>query len=363
MLLYTIRRVETCSSSRQATGADETMRSATVLFIFGVLSLRAGDLSEHPADRPIPIVFDTDIGTDVDDAYALVLAARHPKLDLRAVTTVNGKVEVRAAIARKLLQLMGKERIPVAAGRSKPMDGHDPFWGGWEGKGLLVPQEEVGVISIQKASDLIIDLLQASPDKITIVAVGGLSNVADVLQNAPTLKSKIERLVIMGGSVQPIVIEGQTLPEKIETNLHNDTVAADIVLRAGIPITLVPADVTFKSKLFLTDYKAIQKSQAPLPRAMTALTDVFQPLMQKFTQGNGIRRYYDDCTAMLHDPLAVLALAEPSAARVERITIRLEVDKGRIHTIIDRTGPITLDVVTGADMPRLSETVATYVLK
>ena len=159
----------------------------------------------HAADKPIPIIFDTDIGTDVDDAYALVLAARHANLDLRAVTTVNGKVEVRAAIARKLLDLMGKDKIPVAAGRSKPMDGHEIFWGGWEGKGLLAPEEKVGGISPQKASDLIIELLEKSPDKITIVSVGGLSNVAEVFQKAPKLKSKIERLVIMGGSVRPVV--------------------------------------------------------------------------------------------------------------------------------------------------------------
>jgi inosine-uridine nucleoside N-ribohydrolase len=320
-------------------------------------------LPNHAADKPIPIIFDTDIGTDVDDAYALVLAARHQKLDLRAVTTVNGKVQVRAAIARKLLDLMGKDKIPVAAGSSKPLDGHETFWGGWEGKGLLAPEEKVAGISPQRASDLILDLLEKSPEKITIVAVGGLSNVAEVLQKAPKLKSKIERLVIMGGSVRPILIEEKMLPEKIETNLHNDAVAAEQVLRAGIPITLVPAEVTFKSKLLLKDYATIQKSSAPLPRAMTAMTDLFQPLMQKFMKANGIVRYYDDCAAMLHDPLAVVTLAEPGIAKVERMTIRLETDKGKVRTILDPKGAIAVDVVTDADIPRLSETVTKHVLK
>jgi inosine-uridine nucleoside N-ribohydrolase/acetyl esterase/lipase len=325
--------------------------------------LKAATASFHAADKPIPIIFDTDIGTDVDDAYALVLAARHPNLDLRAVTTLNGKAEVRAAIARKLLHLMGKDKIPVAAGRSKPMDGHETFWGGWEGKGLLAPDEKVGPIAPQMASDLIIELLEKSPDRITIVSVGGLSNVAEVLQKAPKLKSKIKRLVIMGGSVRPVLVEGKRLPEKIETNLHNDTVAATLVLCAGIPVTLVPAEVTFKTKLLLKDYERIQKSREPLPRAMTAMTDIFAPLMKKFMKANGIDRYYDDCAAMLHDPLAVMTLAEPSVAKVERMTIRLDAGKGKIRTIRDPKGPITVDVVTDADIPRLSATVTRHVLK
>jgi inosine-uridine nucleoside N-ribohydrolase len=327
------------------------------------LARDARDSPKRAVDKPIPIIFDTDIGTDVDDAYALVLAARHPNLDLRAVITVNGKVEVRAAIARKLLNLMGKDKVPVVAGRSKPMDGHEPFWGGWEGKGLLAPDEKVDGISPQKPSDLVIELLEKSPDKIAIISVGGLSNVAEVFQKAPKLKSKIERLVIMGGSIRPILIEGHALPEKIETNLHNDTVASAIVLRAGIPITLVPAEVTFTTKLLLKDYERIQKSEEPLPQAMTAMTDIFRPLMLTFMKGNGIVRYYDDCTAMLHDPLAVLTLAEPSVAKIERMTIRLETEKGKIRTIPDPNGPITVDVVTDADISRLSETVTKHVLR
>src|SRR5436190_20600183 len=89
------------------------------------------------APGPVPIILDTDIGTDLDDAYALVLAARSPQLHLLAVTTVYGQVDVRSAIARKLLLLMGEDKIPVASGRPEALDGHKAAWGGWEGKGLL----------------------------------------------------------------------------------------------------------------------------------------------------------------------------------------------------------------------------------
>jgi purine nucleosidase len=338
------------------------MRIAQKLYLVGVFTLAAVGHPMHAAGQPTPIVLDTDIGTDVDDAYALVLAARHAKLDLRAVTVVYGKTEVRAAIARKLLDLMGKNAVPVAAGISTPMDGHQTFWGGWEGEGLLEAEVNPSGISAKQASDVIIETLEKAVDKITIVSVGGLSNVADVLQKKPELKSRIERLVIMGGSVRPIQIDETTLPARIETNLHNDPVAAEIVLSAGIPITLAPAEVTFKTKLRLTDYERIQQSREPLPRAMTAMTDIFWAKFKPFMAASGVERFYDDSAALLHDPLAVMFVAEPDIAQVERMTIRLETGKGKILTIADANGPITLDVVVRADSQRLSRAVTEHVL-
>src|SRR5262245_23680130 len=83
---------------------------------FLVALAAAAPAQPRAAEKPVPIILDTDIGSDVDDAYALVLAARSPQLDLRAVTTVHGKVDVRAAIARKLLDQMGRRDVPVASG-------------------------------------------------------------------------------------------------------------------------------------------------------------------------------------------------------------------------------------------------------
>jgi len=150
-------------------------------------------------EKPVPIILDTDIGTDVDDAYALMLAARSPQLELRAVTTVYGKVAARSAIARKLLLLMKRDEVPVASGQAKPTDAREPFWGGWEGKGLLAEGEMVSGISTEPAPELILEMLENSPEPVVIVPVGGLSNVAAVLERKPAIKSKIRRLVIMGG--------------------------------------------------------------------------------------------------------------------------------------------------------------------
>ena len=93
------------------------------------------------------------------------------------------------------------------------------------------------------------------------------------------------------------------------------------------------------------------------------MTDIFEPLIKKFMKANGIDRYYEDCTAMLHDPLAVMTVAEPDIAKVERMNIRLETADGKIRTILDPKGPITVDVVTDVDIPGLSAAVTNYVLK
>ena len=313
------------------------------------------------AEKPVPIILDTDIGTDVDDAYALVVAARSPRLDLRAVTTVNGNVAVRSAIARKLLLLMGKDKIPVASGQAEPMDGHKHFWGGWEGKGLLADGETVDGISTKAAPDLIVELLEASPQKIVIVSVGGLSNIAVALQKAPQIKARIERLIIMGGCVRPLVVQGKPLPERLETNLHNDVDAAALVLRSGLPITLVTAEVTFRTNLYRDDFERIQKSPSALTQAMARMTLEWEPRMKAYMKSLGVESYYDGGVAMLHDPLAVCALADPSLVKSERVTLRLEVEKGKIRTVEDAKGTIQIELVISADLLRLSRVISTLV--
>ena len=321
------------------------------------------------AAEPIPIILDTDIGSDVDDAYALALAATHPRLDLRAVTTVYGKPDVRAAIARKLLVLLGREDVPVAAGRARAADGHDPFWGGWEGKGLLEEGEKVEGVSDKPAAELMAEVLRASPGKVTIVPVGGLSNVADLLQASPELKPKIERLVIMGGCVRPITIEGVEVPARFETNLHNDVDAAAAVLSSGLPITLVPAETTFKTKLLRPDFERIQATDTAFARGMAAMTLVFEPLIKGFMSSAGVKTYYDDGVVLLHDPLAVYSIAAPTAMETERVKIRLETSppatgaaSATIRTIADDRGDISVDLVIEPDLTQLSQAVTAAVL-
>jgi purine nucleosidase len=325
----------------------------TMNFVFPLLA----------ANKPIPVILDTDMGTDVDDAYALVLAARSPQLDLRAVTTVYGNVALRSAIARKLLLLMGKEQVVVASGQEKPFDGHEVKMGGWEGRGILTHGDSAKGVSQTPASDLIIQILSESPEKIVIASVGGLTNVAIVMQKQPSLLSKIQRFVIMGGCVRPFVLQGKKIPEHLETNLHHDVDAGAMVLRSGIPITLVPAEVTFKTKLFLRDFERIQKSSSPLARAMTYMTEDFGARLKTFMKSFGVDTYYEDMATLLHDPLAVHTLVDPSIVKVQKVKIRVENGNGKIRTVEDPKGAITIDLVTAVDAPRFSSVLTDRILE
>jgi len=315
------------------------------------------------ASKPVPIILDTDIGTDVDDAYALVLAARSPQLDLRAVTTVYGNVAIRSAMARKLLMMMGREGVPVALGEEKPFDGKEIHWGGWEGKGVLVEGEIVKGVSQTRAPDLISEILSRTEERIVVVSVGGLTNVAVALRKQPSLQAKIERFVIMGGCVRPFVLEGKKIPEKLETNLHHDVEAAALILQSGVPITLVPAEVTFQTKLFLKDFDRIQDASSPLARSMSYMTQDFGNRLKIFMRNFGVDRYYADMATLLHDPLAVYTLVDPSIMKTEKVKIRIETGPEAIRTIEDQRGTIAIDLVTEVDAPRFSKVVADRVLE
>jgi len=325
------------------------MRSHLAVLALAVTACRAA---------PRPVILSTDLGTDVDDAYALVLAANSPEVDLRAVVTLHGKPGVRAAIARKLVRLMGKPGVAVGAGSATTLEGRRTGWGGWEGKGFLNEEELADPAPSPGGADLIAEVISNSREKVILVAVGPLTDVAQVLERGPELRSKIERLVLMGGSVRPITVDGVVVRESLETNFHSDVAAAAAVLRSGIPITLAPADVTFLTKLLPEDFERLRASDALLARGLVAMTLDWGPRQRAAMKKLGVTTYYDDTHAMLHDPLAVATLVDPSVATLKRVRIRVEAEPGRIRTVPDPQGPIELDVVVDCDFRRLSKLVA-----
>jgi len=143
----------------------------------------------------IPIIFDTDIGTDVDEALALALAVNSPELNVLAVTTVDGDVQLRGRIARKLLNLLGRTDIPVAAGCGRRFDGKK--FAPYEvlGDHGFIETDQDGLPYLEEhAVDLITRILQASSTKVTLVLVGPVTNAAEALKRYPAIKEKIERV-------------------------------------------------------------------------------------------------------------------------------------------------------------------------
>lgn len=194
----------------------------------------------------LPIIIDTDPG--IDDAAALVLALKNPSLDVRLITTVVGNVDVEKTTANtlKLLSFLNEE-IPVAKGAREPllrpyedaayahgesgMDGYDfP-------KHTKEPLKSFAVEAMR-------DELLKSKEKITIVAIGALTNIALLIKQYPECLDKIEEIVIMGGSISV----GNTT-SAAEFNIYADPHAAQIVFQSKLPLTMIGLDVTTNTLL------------------------------------------------------------------------------------------------------------------
>src|SRR5579859_5102891 len=147
-----------------------------------------------PAPSPkIPILLDTDIGTDIDDAFAVALILRSPELDLLGVTTVSGDTQARARLAAKMLWEDGRRQVPVAAGEpGKPLPIDQCRWAA----GFTSPQ-----LLREKAVDFLKRQIEKKPGEITLVAIGPLTNIAALLRTDPSIAHKIKRIVLMGGAI------------------------------------------------------------------------------------------------------------------------------------------------------------------
>ena len=256
------------------------------------MSLYAAD-----AARLIPIILDTDIGTDVDDAFALALILRSPELDLAGVTTVSGDTQARARLAAKMLWEAGRPDVPVAAGEpGKPLPIEQTRWAeGFTSSSILAP----------RAVDFLHAEIARRPGELTLVPIGPLTNVGRLLRDFPELGKKIKRIVLMGGSVA-LGYEPNS-PPAAEYNIAQDPEPAQAVFSSGVPILMVPLDVTAMLQLDEAARRRIFTRLTPLTNALTLLYHLWnQP------------------TPTLFDPMAVAMLIEPGLCETQELAIEVD---------------------------------------
>ncbi|MFC0180529.1 ribonucleoside hydrolase RihC [Thorsellia kenyensis] len=192
-------------------------------------------------NQSIPIIFDTDPG--IDDAVAIIAALFDPKIDMRLMTTVAGNVDIEKTTfnAQRLTAFLGK-KIPLAKGAKAPLirnldnAAHIHGHSGMDGFDY---DDELTPLLADNAVNEMYKLLMSSNEKITLVPVGPLTNIALLLTLYPEAKEKIARIVLMGGSAG----RGNHTPNA-EFNIFIDPEAAKIVFHAGLPLVMVGLDVT-----------------------------------------------------------------------------------------------------------------------
>jgi inosine-uridine nucleoside N-ribohydrolase len=214
---------------------------------------------------PRRVLLDTDIGGDIDDAWALAFLLRSPELALVGVTTVTGDAAGRAKLAVKLCDIAGRSDIPVAAGYGfeTPEQPQLRFSADYTKRAPLN----------EHAVDFIIRTLRAEKEPLTIVPIGPLANIAEVLQRAPELKPKIAEIVAMAGSAFCGYGAG-TLP-CAEYNVAQNAAAAQVVFSSGVPITMVPLDCTWMLQPSAEQLQALAASKDPLAQAVAELTKLW----------------------------------------------------------------------------------------
>jgi inosine-uridine nucleoside N-ribohydrolase len=264
--------------------------------------------AETPASTTrVPILLDTDIGSDIDDAFALALALASPEIDLVGVTTAGSGAEDRAWMVCRFLTAAGRRSVPVASGR-EPQPKSSIDWQIQYRRHPAVLFNRTARPSKEPAIDFLYSRLKAQPGKLTLVAIGPLTNIAGLLGKHPDCKPWIKRIVLMGGSVRA-GYSGKA-PIEAEWNIKTDIAAARAVFASGVPLVVAPLDSTATLKLE-------EKLRRRLFSACTPLTFQVQSLYQ----------LWDKPTPILFDPVAVMLTFTEKFCTMENLHLQVD-DKG-----------------------------------
>lgn len=276
--------------------------------LLGFLAIFDGQVCGQQLSNPIDelkprtkIILDTDIGDDVDDAFALALALQSPEIEIAGVTTARGDTALRARMVRRMLAENGRAQIPVAEGivtTSRAMFTQRR----WAERGPDGPKLD-GV-------EFLLNTIRKNPGDITLVAIGPLTNVGAAIERDAETFRKLKRVVLMGGSVRKGCADNTYEPHRgpePEYNIQSDVPAAQKLFASGVPIFMMPLDSTI--------LKLDEVKRDALFRQGTPLTDELTLLYHESTRP----------TPTLFDAMAVAYLIEPELCPMTKM--RIEVDK------------------------------------
>ena len=267
----------------------------------------------------IKLILDTDIGDDIDDAWALGFVISHRPFAPLGITITHGNTPERAKIACKLLHLTKNEDIPVFIGR-KTNDKVFQQYSWAEDFTAKRPEK-------QSAADFIVQTVKQYPGQVILVAIGPLQNIADALRKEPDLGKYVRRVVLMSGCVYGTSSNPGT-PVR-EWNVYQSTADAQLVYSAGLPMTIVPLDSTTYVRLSDEERKRVATHGSALSYALECL-------YRLWLNGPGDRM-------TLHDQLAVVETAAPGKFFNKRETLPLIVDEQGYTRIDPNHGkPVTV---------------------
>ncbi len=261
------------------------------------------------------IIIDTDPGQD--DAVAILLALASPELELLGITCVAGNVplELTAKNARIVCELAGRPETRVFAGCDRPLRRKLVTAEHVHGKtgldGIALPDPTMP-LQDQHAVDFLIETLRAEPSgTVTLCPIAPLTNIATAFERAPDIIPRIQEIVLMGGAY----FEVGNITPTAEFNIYVDPEAAKIVFGAGVPLTVMPLDVTHKALTTRARVEAFRYLPGRVGPAVASWTDFFERFDKEKYGSDG---------APLHDPCTIAYLLKPELFKGRDINVEIE---------------------------------------
>jgi inosine-uridine nucleoside N-ribohydrolase len=318
------------------------VRKRIAITVIATLSLAsassAGAQSSPRASAKTKIVIDTDIGDDIDDAFALGLALNSPEVEILGITTAWGDTKLRARLVDRLLTETRHTEIPVAEG--VPTQTKSPFTQArWAEAG---PPSKAHPAAV----DLLLEKIRQNPGELTLIGIGPLTNVGAAIELDPATFKKLKRVVIMGGSIHKHYDDLGYSPDRgpePEYNIYCDVAAAQELFTSGVPLYVMPLDST--------QLKLDETKRALLFRQSTPITDALTLLYYQWGQQ----------TPTLFDAMAVAYVIEPKLCPTQPFHIVVD-QKGT--TLADTSAPPNANACLSSDsddffrflLPRLMRT-------
>jgi inosine-uridine nucleoside N-ribohydrolase len=277
---------------------------ATILImILGHLCVRvqAAEQSSPSARAPEKIIMDTDIGDDIDDAFAVALALQSPEVHILGFSTVSGDTTARAKILDEMLGQSDHKDIPVAAGNPANLPFSTTPYIGRQGR--FGEKGHFAQATHLPAVEFILEQIRRFPGQITLVAIGPLTNVGSLIDKDPQAFRRLKRVVMMGGSIAA----GYDSAVKVavpEYNILADVPSAQKLFQSGVPIYLMPLDSTAQLKFDEVKRAALFYQASPLTDSLAILY-----LLSGIT------------TPVMYDPMVVAFVVDPQLCPVEPMHI------------------------------------------
>jgi pyrimidine-specific ribonucleoside hydrolase len=281
--------------------------------------------------KRIPVLIDTDV--DIDDWMAILYLSMHPDVDLRGLTTTGvgaSHLTPGTRNALNLLQLTGKPDVPVARGTNAPLSYSNVFPASIRGPidsvyNVPLPANPNGPVA-ESAVEFLRATLDASPDPMTILAIGGGTNLGTLLHEHPEVAPKIERIVMMGGAVYVPGNVNDVDPDytnkTAEWNFFLDPLGGQYMFDSGVPVTLIPLDASNHVPLNLPFYDRIQQRHTTPQAAF-----IYQTLTADIP-------FVQSGEFFFWDPLAAATLTDPEVTSGKTLKLRVvqELDEEDDHS-------------------------------